>query len=177
MSPEEVELRSAAIRKHLVASPEFTRAKGVLLCLSFGNEVCTWPLLEIEDKDWFVPRADFNNLSLHLHWYPCELETLPMGLRQPRAGQREIAEDEVGSTIQLAVIVGLAFDRHTGYRVGYGPGFFDRFLQGRTFAKAGLAYNWQLVDSVPGGPHDVPMDLLVTDEGVVRCYRRGVTEQ
>jgi len=69
--------------------------------------------------------------------------------------------------IDVAVVPGLAFDRR-GHRVGYGGGFYDRFL-GRLRPDAltvGICFSVQLVDEVPHGRGDRPVDLVVTEEGL-----------
>ena len=67
------------------------------------------------------------------------------------------------------VIPGIAFDM-TGKRIGYGKGYYDRTLhhlegEGKL---VGFCYDFQLVDAIAGEPHDVLMDLLITDKRVIR---------
>jgi 5-formyltetrahydrofolate cyclo-ligase len=66
----------------------------------------------------------------------------------------------------------LAFDR-TGYRLGYGGGFYDRTLADLKTSKSvvaiGVAYAAQEVDSVPHGPYDEPMDYIMTEKEIIRC--------
>lgn len=68
----------------------------------------------------------------------------------------------------LVVVPGLAFDAR-GNRLGRGAGYYDRFLA-RPVSKevVGLAFSWQIVSEVPHDPWDVPMDGVVTEEGVIR---------
>lgn len=72
----------------------------------------------------------------------------------------------------LVVVPGLAFDA-LGRRLGQGHGYYDRFLSGLAegTVRIGLAYGWQLVPEVPVEPWDVPVDVVVTDEGVIRVSR------
>lgn len=91
------------------------------------------------------------------------------GLREPdvpsgAAGLRD--------GFDLIVVPGLAFDA-AGRRLGQGYGSYDRFLRGlRKGGKAvGLAFSWQLVEEVPVDEWDVPVDAVVTAEGVVRAGR------
>jgi 5-formyltetrahydrofolate cyclo-ligase len=72
--------------------------------------------------------------------------------------------------IELVVVPGLAFDR-SGARLGFGRGYYDRFLSQVSGVKAALLYTLQLVADVPAGARDVPVDLLVTELGVERCPR------
>jgi 5-formyltetrahydrofolate cyclo-ligase len=70
--------------------------------------------------------------------------------------------------LDAAVILGLAFDRQRGYRLGQGKGYFDMFLAGKTFTTIGLSFKDLLLDRFPAEPHDVPVRLLVTEKQVYR---------
>jgi 5-formyltetrahydrofolate cyclo-ligase len=115
-----------------------------------------------------VPRADARDRQLHLHRYPCELVTLAFGLRQPRRGAPELPPTQIDRTLDAVIVLGLGFDRR-GFRLGYGSGYFDRFLAGRELLTIGLAFDEQLVDRLPVEAHDVPMRLVVTPSELVRA--------
>jgi len=71
--------------------------------------------------------------------------------------------------IELVLVPGLAFDRN-GYRVGYGGGYYDRFLKQCPQAIwLGLAYENQLVDYIPHKEWDVPVNMIVTEERMLDC--------
>ena len=159
------------VATRLLALPEIAGARRILTCLSFGTELDTLLLVDRllrEGRKVFVPRADPRDGMLHVHAYPCPLIQLAFGLRQPPRGTPELAETEIDSNLDAALVLGLAFDRR-GFRLGYGSGYFDRFLAGRRFPAIGLAYDAQLVDELPAEPHDVPMSVVVTESGVVRA--------
>lgn len=165
---------SLQIADRIVALPEIARAQHILTCLSFGSEVDTWRLVErLLDlgKALYVPRADPRDRGLHVHPYPCPLRTLSFGLRQPPRGTPELAPDDIDPTLEAVLVLGLGFDRR-GYRLGYGSGYFDRFLRGRPFPAIGLAFAAQLEDALPAEPHDIPMAAIVTEDEVVRPPRR-----
>jgi 5-formyltetrahydrofolate cyclo-ligase len=168
---EFVETASDAVIRNLQTVPEFLGASRVFTCLSFGNEVNTWPLVAMLTADAsrsvYVPRMDRLTGELHVHPYPCALEILKMGLQQPREGEPEVPKDRVASTIDVALVLGVLFDR-SGFRLGYGRGCFDRFLRERSFFTIGLAYERQMVDALPAEPHDVRLDAVVTEENVYR---------
>jgi len=153
--------------------PELASARSVLVCLSFGTELGTEDLIErlrSSGRQVYLPRTDPRDRSLHLHAYPCSMKTLSFGLREPLPSAPELPPDSVSTTLDAALILGLAFDRK-GYRLGHGGGYFDRFLRGRPFPAIGLAYDFQLVDQVPVESHDLPMALVVTDHGIYRSGR------
>jgi 5-formyltetrahydrofolate cyclo-ligase len=73
----------------------------------------------------------------------------------------------------LIVVPGVAFDQ-SGHRIGYGKGFYDRFLQhpGRKAHLVGLCHDFQLIaGSIPAEEHDIRMELIVTDQRVIRIMR------
>ena len=80
----------------------------------------------------------------------------------------EIGDIVTRTALDVLVIPGLAFD-HKGNRLGRGLGFFDQLLFHTKGSKIGLAYDFQLLDSVPKCAHDIQMDFIVTNQTVVRC--------
>ena len=75
--------------------------------------------------------------------------------------------------IDIIVVPGQAFDRQ-GFRVGRGRGFYDRFLaqQDIQALRCGLCFREQvLAEGIPAEPHDMPMDLVITDREVIHCGR------
>ncbi len=168
------EARAAAaadrVARHLLSLPEVAGAQRILTCLSFGVEIDTWRLVELLlglGKELFVPRADPRDRQLHVHPYPCPLRTVSFGLQQPPRGAAEVAAEAIDGTVEAVLVLGLAFDRR-GYRLGYGSGYFDRFLAQRPFPAIGLAFDSQLVDELPAEPHDIPMQVVVTPSEVSR---------
>ncbi len=161
---------SSQVAERLLALPEISSARRIFTCLSFGTEIDTWRLADRllgAGKELFVPRADPRDGKLHVHPYPCPLRTLQFGLQQPPRGTPEIEEGAINGTLDAALVLGLGFDRR-GYRLGYGSGYFDRFLVGRPFPAIGLGFSAQLLDEVPNEAHDIPMAVIVTPEEVCR---------
>lgn len=160
------------IARRVLDLPEIQRAQGVLSCLSFGSEVDTWSLVEglmEAGKALYVPRADAGDPRLHIHLWPCRLTTLEMGLRQPPAGEPEVPFEAIDDQIDVAIVLGLGFERRRGFRLGYGGGYFDRFLgEHPKLLSVALAFECQLADRLPVEPHDVPMGRVVTEERVLR---------
>ena len=79
-----------------------------------------------------------------------------------RADAREWAEAPVDAPV---LVPGIVFDRQ-GHRIGYGGGYFDRFLAGRHGLSVGLAFAWQVVEEIPRDAHDVAVAMVVTEAGV-----------
>jgi len=162
---------SALATRRVLAAPEVEGAGRIFLCLSFGHELDTRELVDTllaDGREVYVPRAEPHDRQLHVHRYPCELVTLSFGLRQPRRGMPEVPAERIDATLDVALVLGLAFDGR-GYRLGYGSGYFDRFLAGRPFPALGLAFEQQRIDHLPAEPHDVPMRAVITDAGTYQA--------
>ena len=163
----------------LAATKEFRNAQTIMMFLSLEVEVETATLAVkawAEGKSIAVPRVDWEGQRMD----PLEIKSLDVGMRTARQGVREPVDGRVVplDSIDMVVVPGLAFDRR-GYRVGRGRGFYDRFLAQRGFqgVRCALCFHEQLIEEVPRESHDIPMDLIVTDQEVLRCSSgRGVRE-
>ena len=66
----------------------------------------------------------------------------------------------------------IAFDRK-GNRMGFGKGFYDRFLMEGSGIKIGICYEFQLIDQIPISENDVPVDVVITEESSIKIKKRG----
>jgi 5-formyltetrahydrofolate cyclo-ligase len=167
LPPAERERASLAIADSVLPLPEVRTASTAMVFSSFGSEVDTGPivggLLE-RGVAIALPRVEGGELVAIAFLPGDALVEAALGMLQP-AGDRVVALNE----IDVAVTPGVAFDR-AGYRVGYGGGFYDRFFASARpdLAKVGVCFAMQLVDRVPHGAWDVPVDVVVTEREVVR---------
>lgn len=168
MSPAEAAERSAAIQERLLELPDFQRARVVHSYVGVkDNEVSTDRILQEtlrSGRTLIVPRVEGDRLAHHRIRALTELRAARFGLLEPAPDAPEIDPGE----IDLVVVPGLAFDMK-GNRLGLGRGYYDGFLAGVRAVKAAVLYRSQLVPEVPAGERDVPVDLLVTDDGVERA--------
>jgi 5-formyltetrahydrofolate cyclo-ligase len=172
MSPDERQRRSTAACARVAATREFKNAQMVMLFLSMPSEIETSALaLKAwqECKSIAVPRVDWESRRMD----PLEIRSLETGFQTVAPGYRQPIEGTVVplDLIDMVVIPGLAFDRK-GFRVGRGRGFYDRFLSQQDFkgVRCALCYHEQILnEDIPREPHDIPMDLIVTDEELIRC--------
>ena len=172
LSKEEVIKKSKLIKKNLCSLSEFKKARNIMFYVSFNNEVDTHEvikeLLSEKEKNIIVPYVLKNNPSLQLSEIRDfnELEPKSFGILEPR----ELYIREFNpNKIDLVILPGLVFDKK-GCRVGYGYGYYDRFLKKvKKVKKIGLAFELQLVDEIPKEKHDVPVDILVTEKRVLKC--------
>ena len=162
---------SQAITTALLVRAEFQRAQEIACFLSLPQEIETADLLaacHAQDKRVCVPAWDATAGTYALARLASKqkLTTGPHQVPEPVAWQ---AVDP--QTVDLVVVPGMAFDAQGG-RLGYGKGYYDRILAlcRPTCCKIGVGYAWQVVaGNLPLSSHDVRMDLLVTDGGVIDC--------
>ncbi len=158
----------AAITRRLLHLPELLTARVVLLYAASDTEVDVEPAadaLRSRGVRTLYPRVRGEDLDLVPVASPLELVDGHRGIREPRGSAAD-------PTIVDAVIVpGVAYDLR-GRRLGQGGGHYDRLLPriGDAFRIA-VAYTCQIVPAVPHAPHDIPMDLLVTERAVHRFDR------
>jgi len=114
-----------------------------------------------------VPIIEKKNLSLRLSYIFTQDVLMPSTFQVPEPIYNEItAEAEDLSTVILPI---LGFDNKGG-RIGYGAGYYDRFLSQNThIRKIGIAYSYQEISDVPMQDHDIPMDIIITEKKVFRC--------
>jgi len=169
MPREEIAAASLEIVKKLTEMEEIRRASTLMVFLSFGSEVHTDDLISWgwdAGKRIVVPLCCPETREL----MPCridgldELETGHYGIREPKASHLQpVLQREIDAVLVPAV----AFDRR-GCRVGYGGGYYDRFLPGcPQAAKIGAAFARQIIAAIPADPYDVTVDRIVTEKGVI----------
>jgi 5-formyltetrahydrofolate cyclo-ligase len=166
---------SAAIARQLLDLPTFLAARCVLLTLPYRSEWDTRPLLEAaraSGKTVALPRVDDTARMLRLHAVR-DIAT------DTRAGYRGIPEPVTSmpfvafDAVDWVLVPGVAFDA-SGGRLGYGGGFYDRLLSllALSAARVAGAFDMQIVDQVPLAPHDLKVDLIVTDRRVLTPFAR-----
>ena len=97
-----------------------------------------------------------------------ELHVGKFQILEPKPEAIRLAKVEV---VEVFLLPGLAFDE-TGNRLGRGKGYFDRLLHMVRGTKIALAHEFQVLNEVPAGPHDVPVNFIVTENRVVHCQRK-----
>lgn len=159
--PEEKLRRSRVIQQRLEQTPQFAAAKVVLLYWSMADEVQTHEMVEqwYRQKTVLLPCVDGDDLRLRQYTgSECMVSGEQFGIGEPTGEEwTDLA------AVELIAVPGVAFDRE-GNRMGRGRGFYDRLLKSTPNAvKIGLAYDFQMMDAIPTEPHDVKMNLVITD--------------
>ncbi|HYL17795.1 MAG TPA: 5-formyltetrahydrofolate cyclo-ligase [Burkholderiales bacterium] len=174
LDPAERLRLSAAIAARLLNLPEFQRARCVLAYLSFGSELDTRDFvvnLLARGCELVLPRIDLANRRLNLYRViDPDAQTIAgvWGIQEPDPDRCALADT---AAIDAALVPGVAFTSRCE-RMGYGGGFYDALIRQWSTPPPLIAgaFSLQVVDTVPFGPDDRPIDALVTD---TITYRRG----
>ncbi|MEE9322996.1 MAG: 5-formyltetrahydrofolate cyclo-ligase [Candidatus Aenigmarchaeota archaeon] len=162
--------KDCAIKGKMFSLPEFKKAKIILFYVSVRGEVRTdkmiseslekgkrilVPFANLKEKTLLI--SEINNLD--------ELEPGAFGIPEPKK-----PKDFPLDKIDLVVIPGIAFDKK-GNRVGYGMGFYDRFLKTlkKNIPLIALAYDLQIVNHIPTDGKDVRIHKIITEKEIIEC--------
>lgn len=171
--------KDSAIMENVIQQPEFINAKTILFYASFKSEVETFGLIQTalnNKKRVVLPRVDTQNKVLQLYEITDMNELTHGHLRilEPAVSDDRLRSIAEGSRddIDLCILPGAAFDI-SGNRIGYSKGFYDKLLAAaRDIPLIALAYEEQIVDNIPGEPHDVRVHKIITENRVIDCKKK-----
>ena len=154
--------RSTLIQAHVIKSKEFRSSKLIGAYFAFGSEVKTEHIIDEAralGKKLALPRVEGQSIRFY---EMSSIKYLVKGL----FGTMEPLPHDPMEKIDFLVVPGIAFDKK-GYRLGYGKGYYDRYLsEKRPRFSIGLAYNSQLLASLPHCNHDEKLDAIATEEEI-----------
>ncbi len=157
--------KSSQICERALKLPEYLEAEDVLFYVSTQSEVETHKLIKNalkSDKAIYAPRIEGRQIVVcRIHDWK-DLEPGVFSILEPK----EYCEPVHPRMIDLIFVPGLAFDSR-GHRLGNGRAFFDGLLATTDAYKVGLAFEEQVIDFVPNEPHDIPVDLIITDQNLI----------
>lgn len=166
MSRKEIEDKSAAIARKLFRCPVFKKAKRVMFYAAFKNEVETSAMIKRaldEKKEVFVPRVEGSEI-LAVKISCCgELSHGSFGIKEPRGTAKPLHASDL--KFGAIIIPGIAFDTECN-RLGFGKGYYDRFLARAAGLKIGLAYGFQITEKLPVSKNDIKTDMVITEEKI-----------
>lgn len=172
LSPEVHETYSTKIME-LVASTTYYKNAGTIMCfVSFGSEMDTSMIINkaLEDgKRVAVPIAVHETKEL-IPSVIASMDELEPGYFNILTPKSEFIRPIEPNEIDLVLVPGVAFDHH-GYRVGYGGGFYDRFLTRirKDTKKIAIGFSLQILDQVPRESFDLPVDMIISEKGLLPC--------
>lgn len=159
MSAEEIQARSARLGELFAETDAYRKAKTIYGYLPYNQEVRTVPILEraIRDgKKVAVPKVYGDTMKFLYLEDLSQVEKSDMGIPEPIADE-PVADDKTA----LVLMPGLAFDE-AGHRIGYGGGFYDKFLQAEpSHPTVALCYDFQMFAHLDTEEFDIPVDLVI----------------
>ena len=159
MTPQEIEQKSNALAEQFYRSSFYQNASVIYGYLPYNQEVRTTAILEraiLDGKKVAVPKVYGDTMRfIYLEDFS-QVEKSSMGIPEPIA-DGPVAQDPDS----LVLMPGLAFD-HNGNRMGYGGGFYDKFLsQEPNHPTLALCYDFQMVEELPIEEYDIPVDCVL----------------
>jgi len=165
ISPELISENSEIIARRLISHPWFLKCRTIFIYVSKDNEVNTHEIIRHAinlGKNVCVPRiAGKGKMEAVVIKNPDEdLELGFFNVYEPKSHLSPVPAGE----IDLIIVPGLLFDRK-GYRVGYGGGYYDMFLNNipKDCKTIGLAFDFQIVDRLPADQYDRNVMLIITE--------------
>ena len=162
LSPEDWSRRSLAIVDKMVSMDVIRKSRMLHVTYPINNEVDIRPFIRwlwSRGKRVVMPRADFREGALHNYLVQSfsELEPTRFNLYEPK--ETNTPHD---GELDIIIVPGVAYDVQLN-RLGYGGGFYDRFLKDQKACLIAPAFDFQIVPILPVEPHDRAVDLIVTE--------------
>ncbi len=157
-----------AVCRSFISSATYRFASVLLLYAPKRDEVDVMPIARqalADGKRVAFPRCipDTHDMVFHFVDSLSQLISGSYGLREPSS---DLEVYDRGSPETAACLVpAIVYDRR-GYRIGYGKGYYDRYLSSFTGSKVGTVYSEYIVDSLPRGRYDLSVDFIVTERGI-----------
>lgn len=163
---------AAAVFRAVERTAAFMLADRILIYNSLPDELSTREFIDkwSPRKHFFLPRVNGVNLEL----LPYERTRLHLGafhIEEPDGN--DIADPD---SMELIIVPSVALDP-SGNRLGRGRGFYDRLLAQTRATTLGVGYDFQFIaDGLPADPHDVPLDMIITETHVIR-NKKGISRR
>ncbi len=159
MTEEEITQRSERLGELFAASSAYRNAKTIYGYLPYNQEVRTVPMLERalrEGKQVAVPKVYGDTMKFILLEDLSQVEKGYAGIPEP------VADGPVANDLTALVLMpGLAFDK-AGHRIGYGGGFYDKFLASEPgHPTVALCYSFQMMEALETEEYDIPVDCVL----------------
>jgi 5-formyltetrahydrofolate cyclo-ligase len=164
----DVRRKSEKIIERLVDSDIFNQSCNVFGYINFKNEVDVFSIKDIVKRRGYrfmIPRAlKDKQMSFSPFCDERHLKMSSYGILEPKEGS-EVVTPEIGD---LILVPGCCFDLQ-GYRIGYGAGYYDQYLEAYPkVIKVGVAFENQLEQHLPKEPHDIPMNYILTENRLIK---------
>ncbi len=168
ISADSKKAKDDSIKDILINTPEFKKAHSILFYASYKSEVDTFGIIKYSisvNKTIALPKVNIETSSLDIY----EIKDLSeLGIGYQNIPEPILPDDRILNVkdIDLIIVPGVAFDESCN-RLGYGKGCYDKMLISKSSPAIALAYEEQIIDSVPAEQHDIKMDKIITDKRVI----------
>lgn len=162
--PDEHQKLSENIKNTLIKEDVYRQAKVIGITMSRFPEVDTIPIIQAawaDGKQVAVPKCirSTREMDFRIINHFDELETVYMDLLEPIVEKTMSIQKE---QIDLQIVPGVVFSKQ-GYRIGFGVGYYDRYMKDYEGASLSLAFSYQMNDDVPVEPHDIPVQRILVE--------------
>ena len=157
----DIDIISEKILSSFLASDLFKKSKNVAVYYPFGNELKIQKIFECTDKKFSLPKISENNtMEFYLYKNRDDLILNKYGIFEPNDAA------EICQNIDLIILPALMADK-LGYRLGYGGGYYDRYLRNKNIKKVILIPDELLTEELPIEKYDVKADAVITQTKVI----------
>lgn len=163
-----------SIISRLIEMDEFKSANLIMLYMALDGEINVDSLVDyahLKGKDVAVPYCVDNNGNMEFY-YINNLDELKIGSFGVREPNIDLAKKVTCYDNSVIIVPAIAFDE-LGYRLGYGKGYYDRFLQNYPFISIGLCYNSFVQKQLPINEYDMRVDYIITDTRLIDIKNGG----
>ncbi|MCB2355099.1 5-formyltetrahydrofolate cyclo-ligase [Clostridium estertheticum] len=162
---------SKKIMDTIIGLPQFINCKNIMLYISFNNEVDTYKLATWclnNNKTVIAPyciKSNHKIVPFIINNLTTDLTKSTFGIMEPKY---DILMNANIENIDLIIVPGVVFDEDCN-RIGFGAGYYDRFLSMKTknTITIGIAYDYQIIDKVPTDEYDVPLNFIITEKRII----------
>lgn len=168
MSKSDVIEKSRECAKEFLISDFYKNADVIMLYIPLGNETDTTEIIKKahdDNKRCVFPVTDEKSGIITPYYAERDTDFKKGAFAVMEPCKKEVADI---NDIDVIIVPGVAFCKNGG-RIGFGKGCYDRFLESTRAIKIGYCYNFQLCDEIAGDAHDVNMDYLITESGMIAC--------
>lgn len=139
----------------------FQHAQNICTYISFGNEINTQKILNLKNKNIYVPKI-INDKIIMVKYTPNDLSPNKYNILEPNTNEIYIPQKE-----DVIIVPALSCDKNFN-RLGYGGGFYDKYLKNTNSVKISLLPNALFSDNLPTEPHDEKVNIIITETNILK---------
>lgn len=162
LTNEEIQKLSLEITKQIIQLIKDHSINDYFIYSSFNKEVNTSYLISYlleKNKNIYLPKIQNNNLLAIKYDSNTEMNINKFGINEPEGTPSYIDNF-------ICIIPLLAVDKN-GNRIGYGKGYYDRFLKNKNCLKIGICYDFQIITSIIPSKFDIPLDVIISEKQII----------